>query len=83
MNELEYLMGDASTTYGALRKSHGRSDPFTLNYVEIGNEDFFSTTYDYRYKAFYDAIIAKYPKLNIIETTGQTSRCVAHILFDV
>lgn len=32
--------GPSTSTYGALRASLGYPDPFTLNYVEIGNEDF-------------------------------------------
>lgn len=39
MNELEYVLGDASTKYGALRVSHGHPEPWKVNYVEIGNED--------------------------------------------
>ncbi|ORY93499.1 glycoside hydrolase superfamily [Syncephalastrum racemosum] len=74
LNQLEYLMGDASTTYGKLRAQHGRKEPFKIPMVEIGNEDFFSTTYDYRYAKFYDAITEKYPDLIIIETAKQTSR---------
>jgi alpha-N-arabinofuranosidase len=41
--------------------------------VEIGNEDFFDRehgSYDVRFTAFYDAIKAKYPKLQIIESGG-------------
>jgi len=40
MNELEYLMGDTSTTFGAMRAADGQEEPFTLQAVEIGNEDF-------------------------------------------
>ncbi|ORY99025.1 glycoside hydrolase superfamily [Syncephalastrum racemosum] len=73
LNELEYLTGDASTKYGAMRASHGRKEPFKLKYIEIGNEDFFSTTTGYRYKAYYDAISAKYPDLVFIESGLQDS----------
>ncbi|KAG2183915.1 hypothetical protein INT44_008926, partial [Umbelopsis vinacea] len=73
LNELEYVMGSTKTKYGALRASHGHAEPFDLKYVEIGNEDFFSTTYDYRYKAWYTAIKKAYPKLQIIATGGETS----------
>jgi alpha-L-arabinofuranosidase len=73
LNELEYIMGSTSTKYGALRASHGHVEPFELKYVEIGNEDFFSTTYDYRYKAWYNAIKKAYPKLQIIATGGETT----------
>lgn len=74
LNELEYLMGDTSTEYGKLRAQHGREEPFEIPYIEIGNEDFFSTTYEYRYRAFYDAITAKYPDATIISTAYQESR---------
>jgi len=42
-----------------------------LNYVEIGNEDWFdkSGSYDERFTQFFDAIKAKQPQLQIIATT--------------
>jgi alpha-N-arabinofuranosidase len=47
-----------------------------LNYVEIGNEDFFdrSHSYDGRFAQFFDAIKAKYPNLQVIATTPVKSR---------
>ncbi|KAI9033997.1 glycoside hydrolase superfamily [Phycomyces nitens] len=74
LDELEYLMGSTSTTYGKLRAKHGHPEPIDIPYIEIGNEDFFSTTYDYRYKAFYDAIKKVYPDKKFISTGPQTSR---------
>ncbi|KAI9492335.1 glycoside hydrolase superfamily [Zychaea mexicana] len=74
LNELEYLTGSTETTYGALRASHGREEPFQVNYIQIGNEDWFSDTYDYRYRAYYDAISEKYPDAKIIATADQESR---------
>ncbi|OJD40265.1 alpha-n-arabinofuranosidase a [Diplodia corticola] len=43
LNELEFILGDSSTTYGSLRASLGYPDPFTLTHVEIGNEDYLGT----------------------------------------
>jgi alpha-N-arabinofuranosidase len=65
LDEIEYVTGDASTKWGAERAKDGHPAPFALNYVEIGNEDFFdrSKSYDGRYAQFYDAIKAKYPAL--------------------
>ncbi|KAI7851040.1 glycoside hydrolase [Circinella umbellata] len=71
LNELEYLTGPADSTFGSLRVADGREKPFNINYIEIGNEDWFSDTYEYRYKAFYDAITAAYPKAKIISTADQ------------
>ena len=70
LEELEYVTGDASTKWGALRVRDGHPSPFQLNYVEIGNEDWFdkSNSYDGRYAQFYKAIKAKYPQLQLIAT---------------
>jgi alpha-N-arabinofuranosidase len=71
MDEIEYVTGGTDTTWGAVRAKDGHPAPFPLNYVEIGNEDFFdkSGSYDGRYEQFYKAIKAKYPALQLIATT--------------
>ncbi|KAJ8065009.1 hypothetical protein OCU04_007312 [Sclerotinia nivalis] len=72
MNELEFLMGDTSTTYGALRASLGYPKPWKINYVEVGNEDNLSegaSTYiAYRWPMFFNAIHAKYPDILVISS---------------
>ena len=35
---IEYILGDASTTQGALRAQNGRANPWEVRYFEIGNE---------------------------------------------
>jgi alpha-N-arabinofuranosidase len=76
LDEIEYVTGDANTRWGAQRVKDGHPAPFALNYIEIGNEDFFdrSRSYDARFAEFYDAIKAKYPNLQIIATTPVKSR---------
>jgi alpha-N-arabinofuranosidase len=71
LDEIEYVTGDASTKWGAERVKDGHPAPFALQYVEIGNEDFFdrSKSYDGRYAQFYDEIKKKYPQLQLIATT--------------
>ncbi|KUI57625.1 Alpha-L-arabinofuranosidase A [Cytospora mali] len=73
LNELEFLMGDASTTWGARRIALGYTDPFTIKFVEVGNEDALTTTgletySSYRFNLFYDAIAAKYPEILIFSS---------------
>ncbi len=70
LEELEYVTGGTDTKWGAVRARDGHPEPFTLHYVEIGNEDNFdrAKTYDGRYAQFYKAIKAKYPSLQIIAT---------------
>lgn len=71
LDEIEYVMGDSSTKWGAERVKDGHAAPFPLTYVEVGNEDQFdrSKSYDGRYAQFYDAIKKKYPNLQLIATT--------------
>jgi alpha-L-arabinofuranosidase len=76
LDEIQYLVGNTSTTWGAQRAADGHPAPFPLQFVEIGNEDFFDTSgsYDGRFAQFYDAIKAAYPSLQIIATAAVTSR---------
>ena len=70
LEEIEYIVGDASTPWGARRAQDGHPAPFKLRYVEIGNEDEFdrSRSYDRRFSVFYKAIKARYPQLQIVST---------------
>lgn len=74
LNELEFIMGDASTEYGGLRSSLGYPDPIMqIKYVEIGNEDNLGAgqqSYNsYRFSAFYTAIKKAYPDMNVVAST--------------
>jgi len=75
LDEIEYVIGGTDTKWGAQRAKDGHPGPFKLQYVEIGNEDFFdrSGSYPGRFKQFYDAIKAKYPQLGIISTADEKS----------
>ena len=72
LEEIEYVVGDTNTMWGARRAKDGHPAPFKLNYVEIGNEDWFdkSLSYDGRFAQFHDAIKAKYPQLKTISSVG-------------
>ena len=75
--EIEYVTGGPQTKWGSRRAKDGHPEPFTLTYVEIGNEDAFDRgegSYERRFGQFFDAIRAKYPDLKIIATTRVTSR---------
>ncbi|CAG8977470.1 hypothetical protein HYALB_00011819 [Hymenoscyphus albidus] len=75
MNELEFLLGPSTSTYGAVRASLGYEAPFHLKYLEIGNEDNLpkngaSSYMNYRFPMYYEAISAVYPDLIILSSTG-------------
>jgi alpha-N-arabinofuranosidase len=78
LDEIEYLIGDPNTTkWGAQRAKDGHPKPFKMQYLEVGNEDWFDRsgpdrngTYDGRFAQFYDAIKKKYPQLQVISSCG-------------
>jgi alpha-N-arabinofuranosidase len=71
LDEIEYVTGGPDTVWGARRVKDGHPAPFTLHYVEIGNEDWLNNgkaSYDERFSTIADAITAKYPSLKVIST---------------
>ncbi|MGO4517742.1 alpha-L-arabinofuranosidase C-terminal domain-containing protein [Terriglobus sp. 2YAB30_2] len=74
LDEIEYVTGDTSTKWGAVRAKNGHPAAFPLHYIEIGNEDYFdkSGSYDERFQAFAKAIRAKYPQYKLISTAPNT-----------
>jgi alpha-L-arabinofuranosidase len=76
LDEIEYVTGGTDTVWGARRAADGHPAAFPLEYVEVGNEDFFdgSGSYSGRFAQFFDAIRAAHPELKVIATTGVTGR---------
>lgn len=68
LDEIEYVMGDTSTTWGARRAKDGHPAPFKLTYVELGNEDWRGDS-NGRITQLYNAIKAKYPNLQLIDSS--------------
>ncbi len=75
LNALEYANGDVNTKYGAMRAKNGHPEPFNIEYLEIGNENYQADTktnnsssieYPQRYRLIYDAVKAKYPKMQVV-----------------
>jgi alpha-N-arabinofuranosidase len=75
LNQLEFLMGDVSTPWGAVRAKLGYPKPWKIRFVEVGNEDNLWGGLDsyksYRLQMFYDAIKAKYPDIFIFSSTDE------------
>lgn len=77
LDELQYAMGPTNTRWGARRAADGHPKPYSVRYVEIGNEDWFDSTgsyNSYRFPMFYDAIKARYPSLQLVATASVSSR---------
>ncbi|KAJ7686266.1 hypothetical protein B0H17DRAFT_1204327 [Mycena rosella] len=74
IDQIEFAIGDASTnTFAAMRSAMGHPAPFTLRFIEIGNEDnFAATSYNsyasYRWASFVNAVSAQFPQLSFFRT---------------
>ena len=77
LDAVEYVTGANTTPWGGRRAAAGRSDPFELQALGIGNENCGSRTgkqYPHNWYTIASAVRAKYPKLPLIlacETKSQ------------
>ncbi|KAG1776729.1 glycoside hydrolase family 51 protein [Suillus placidus] len=75
IDQINFVVGDSATSQpAALRASLGHPEPFHLQYVEIGNEDFFaSESYIYRWRDFAGNLTATFPQLKFIATSSSVT----------
>lgn len=67
---IEWANGPVTSKWGAKRAEAGHPEPFHLKYLGLGNEDVISPAFKERYKMINDAVVAKYPDIIVIGTTG-------------
>lgn len=79
LNEIEFIRGPADSEWGSVRASLGHPEPFDLNYVEVGNEDWLAggdagwAAYKaYRFPLFLAAINEAYPDITVISSGATT-----------
>ncbi|KAJ4377464.1 hypothetical protein N0V83_000289 [Neocucurbitaria cava] len=79
LNEIEFVSGPANSTWGAVRAKLGHPEPFELNYVEVGNEDWLAgypggweSYKEYRFPMFFEAISAAYPHIQVIASAASS-----------
>ncbi|QBZ62022.1 hypothetical protein PoMZ_10896 [Pyricularia oryzae] len=75
---IEFTRGPADSTWGKRRAELGHPEPFKLEYVEIGNEDWlaggaegWNSYKEYRFPMFLEAINKAYPDITVI-SSGST-----------
>jgi alpha-L-arabinofuranosidase len=68
LDAIQYAIGATNTAWGAKRAANGHRAPFSLSYVEVGNEDPPDSYKSYVFPMFYDAIKAQYPSIQVIAT---------------
>ncbi|KAL4437047.1 hypothetical protein ABPG75_004186 [Micractinium tetrahymenae] len=66
LDSLEFISGPPDSKWGSLRAAMGHPEPWTINYMAIGNEDCGKWMYLNNYLLFFGAIRARYPHLTLI-----------------
>lgn len=69
---IEFANGDETSYWGKKRIEMGHKEPFYLEYIGIGNEQWETEQVDYfrRYELFEEAIHGKYPEIKLISSAG-------------
>lgn len=69
---IEFANGDTNTEWGKKRAEMGHSQPFGLEYIGVGNEQWQTDTVNFfgRYEMFEKAIHEKYPEMKLIGSAG-------------
>lgn len=71
---IEFANGGEDTVWGRVRADMGHPEPFGLEYIGIGNEQWQTERVDFfeRYDDFEKAIHEKYPEMKLISSAGPT-----------
>lgn len=69
---IEFANGPADSQWGGRRAAMGHPEPFGLEYIGIGNEQW-GEAYFERYEIFQKAIAEKHPEIRLITCAGWTS----------
>lgn len=69
---IEFANGSPDSQWGKLRADMGHPEPFGLEYIGIGNEQW-GDVYFERYEAFQKVLSVKHPEIKLITSAGWTS----------
>lgn len=70
---IEWANGGTDTKWGAIRAAQGHPEPFNLEMIGIGNEEYISPEFRERFKYMFDRISEAHPEITIIGTAGVNS----------
>lgn len=68
IDAIEYATAPADTKWGQVRAAAGHPEPFGMDYVEIGNENY-GPEYNLRYAKYYDELKRRYPGIQFVANT--------------
>lgn len=70
---IEWANGDVTTKWGAVRAAQGHPEPFNLELLGIGNEEYISPEFRERFKYMFEKISEAHPEITIVGTAGVNS----------
>lgn len=76
---VEYVNGDTSTKWGALRAAHGHPTPYKLKHIQVHNEQSISRGYVEGMKKFAEAAWEVDPEMNIITSLNIGSHLESYV----
>ena len=74
---IEFANGTVDSKWGALRAEMGHPEPFGMDFLSVGNEQWETEYLDmkHRYERFEEAVHAKYPEIRLLGTAGPFMEC--------
>ena len=66
---IEFANGNSETEWGAVRTENGHEEPFNMQFIAIGDEEF-GDVYWRNFDELYKAIKAEYPEITVIASSG-------------
>lgn len=69
MDLIEYANGDVTTEWGAKRAANGHPEPFNIEYIGLGNENW-GELYWRNFDALYKAVKEVHPELTVISSAS-------------
>lgn len=73
LDAIEYAVAPADSKWGKVRALMGHPEPFKMNYVEIGNENW-GKDYEERYLRCYNLLKDRYPWIKIVANSHVESK---------
>lgn len=73
LDAIEYAVAPADSKWGKVRALMGHPEPFQMNYVEIGNENW-GKDYEERYLRCYNLLKERYPWIKIVANSHVESK---------
>ncbi|MEQ9825332.1 MAG: alpha-L-arabinofuranosidase C-terminal domain-containing protein [Puniceicoccaceae bacterium] len=67
---IEWANGPADSEWGAVRAAAGRTEPWGLKYLGVGNEDAITPAFEERFRMIHEVLKERHPEIVVVGTVG-------------